>query len=59
MALKSVWNKNAITYSASDYILQLDGCESVRTLGIIEQCYSSSVIEEAHINDIDEVGEED
>ena len=40
-------------------ILKLDGCECVRRVGTIKQWYSSSVIEEAHINDIDEVGEED
>ena len=40
-------------------ILQLDGHECVRRVGIIEQFYSSSVIEEDHKHDIDEVGEED
>ena len=39
--------------------LQLDGRECVRKVGIIEQFYSFSVIEEAHKHGIDEVGKED
>ena len=43
----------------TDDILLLDGRECVRRVGIIEQFYSSSAIEDAHKHGIDQVGEED
>ena len=46
-------------FAITDNILQSDGHECVRRMGIIKPFYSSIVIEEAHQNGINEVGEED